>query len=85
MDIRCIGCSTRHLDPTTKFIHWVDMYELGEHEDDDVNNLIGDSNYVPTKQICTRFMFQQCTYQYDLLSLLNGFYDYSCIYYYAYV
>ena len=49
MGILCTGWSARKLDHTVKFIHWFDMYELGGHEDDDVDDIIGDPDYVPTK------------------------------------
>ena len=49
MGIRRIGRSTRYLDLAAKFIPWFDMYELGGHEDDDVDDIIGDIDYVPTK------------------------------------
>ena len=49
MGIRRIGHSTRHLDPAAKFIFWFDVYKLGGHEDDDVDNIIEDPDNVPTK------------------------------------
>ena len=49
MGIRRTGRSARHLDPITKFIPWFDMYELGGHEDDVVDDIIGGPDYVPTK------------------------------------
>ena len=41
--------STRHLDLIAKSVPWFDMYEPGGHEDVDVDDIIGDPNYVPTK------------------------------------
>ena len=41
--------STRHLDPVAKFISWFDMYELDEHKNDDVDDIIGGPDYVPIK------------------------------------
>ena len=49
MNIRRTGHNARHLDPATKLIPWFDTYELGKHEDDDVDDIIGDPDYVPTK------------------------------------
>ena len=49
MGIWCTSRSVRHLDHTTKFIPWCDMYKLGGHEDDDVDDIIRDPDYVPTK------------------------------------
>ena len=49
MGIRRTGRSVRHLDPAAKFILWFDMYELGGHEDDDVDDIIGYPDYVPTQ------------------------------------
>ena len=49
MGIRRTGLSVRHLDPTAKFISWFDMYEFGGHEDNDVDDKIGDLNYIPIK------------------------------------
>ena len=57
MGIQCTGRSARYLDPAAKFIHWFDMYEFGGHENDEVDDILGDLIYVPTKYICTRFMF----------------------------
>ena len=47
MGIRRIGRSARKLDPAAKFIPWFDKYELGGL-DDDVDDIIGDPDYVPT-------------------------------------
>ena len=47
MDIRHTGHSARHLDPTAKFFPWFDIYELGGHENVDVDDIIGDLDYVP--------------------------------------
>ena len=44
--IQCTGRSARQLDPATKFIPWLNMYELSGHEDVDVDNIIGDPDYV---------------------------------------
>ena len=49
MGIRHTGRSARHLDPAAKFISWFDMYELGGHENDDVDDIIEDSDFVSTK------------------------------------
>ena len=48
--IRRTGRSARKLDPVGKFIPWFDNYELGEPDDDDdeIDDIIGDPNYVPT-------------------------------------
>ena len=49
MDIRRIGWSARKLDPVAKFIPWFDNYELdGPDDDDKIDDIIGDSDYVPT-------------------------------------
>ena len=49
MGIRCIGRNARKLDSAAKFIPWFDKYELGgPDDDDDVDNIIGDFDYVPT-------------------------------------
>ena len=49
MGIRRTGRSARKLDPAAKFIPWFDNYELGGPDDDDeVDNIIGDPDYVPT-------------------------------------
>ena len=49
MGIRRTGRSARKLDPVAKFILWFDNYELGGLDDDDeVDNIIGDPDYVPT-------------------------------------
>ena len=49
MGIRRTGRSARKLDPAAKFILWFDNYELGGPDDDDeVDNIIGDPDYVPT-------------------------------------
>ena len=50
MGIRRTGRSARKLDPATKFILWFDKYELGRHDDDDdIDDIIGDPNYVYTE------------------------------------
>ena len=49
MNIWRTGHNARHLDPATKLIPWFDTYELGKHEDDDVDDIIRDPDYVPTK------------------------------------
>ena len=46
MGIRRTGCSARQLDPAAKFISWFDMYELGGHENVDVDDIISDPDYV---------------------------------------
>ena len=49
MGIRCIGWSARKLDSTAKFILWFDNYELGGlNDDEEVDDIIGDLDYVPT-------------------------------------
>ena len=49
MGIRRTGWSARKLDPVAKFIPWFDKYELGGPDDDnDVDDIIGDPDYVPT-------------------------------------
>ena len=50
MGIWRIGQSIKKSNPTAKFIPWFDNYELGEPDDDDdeVDNIIGDPDYVPT-------------------------------------
>ena len=48
--IRCIGGSAWKLDPVVKFIMWFDKYELGGYDDnDDVDDIIGDPDYVSTE------------------------------------
>ena len=49
MGIQRTGRSARHLDPAVKFIHWFVMYEFGGHEDDDIDDILGHLDYVPTK------------------------------------
>ena len=46
--IRRTGQSARKLDPIAKFIPWFDNYELGGPDDDEVDGIIGDLDYVPT-------------------------------------
>ena len=48
MSIRRIGRSARKLDLVAKFILWFDKYELGGHDNDDVDDIIGDPNYIST-------------------------------------
>ena len=49
MGIRRTGRSARKLDPAVKFIPWFDNYVLGgPNDDDEVDNIIGDPDYVPT-------------------------------------
>ena len=49
MGIRHTGRSARKLDPAAKFIPWFDNYEFGgPNDDDEVDNIIGDPDYVPT-------------------------------------
>ena len=49
ISIRRTGRSARQLDPATKFIPWLDMYELGRHVNDDVDDIIGYPDYVPAQ------------------------------------
>ena len=49
MGIRRTGRSVRHLDPAAKFIPWFDIYELGGHENDEIDKILGDLDYVTTK------------------------------------
>ena len=47
--IRRTGRSAKKLDPAAKFILWFDKYEFGGPDDDnDVDDIIGDPDYVPT-------------------------------------
>ena len=47
--IRRTGRSARKLDHAAKFILWFDNYELsGPDDDNDVDDIIGDLDYVPT-------------------------------------
>ena len=49
MGIWPTGWSARKLDLAAKFIPWFDKYELiGPDDDDEVDNIIGDPDYVPT-------------------------------------
>ena len=49
MGIQRIGRSTKKLDPVTKFILWFDKYEFGgPNDDNDVDDIIRDFDYVPT-------------------------------------
>ena len=49
MGIRYTSRSTRKLDLAAQFIPWFDNYELGGLDDDDeVDDIIGDPDYVPT-------------------------------------
>ena len=47
MGIRRTDRRARKLDPTVKFIPWFGKYELGGLDDDDVDDIIGDLDYVP--------------------------------------
>ena len=53
MGIQCTGRGTRKLDLTAKFILWFNECELGGpaavNDDDEVDDIIGDPNYVPTQ------------------------------------
>ena len=49
MSIWCIGWSVRKLNPVAKFIPRYDMYELSGHDNHDVDNIIGDPDYVSTE------------------------------------
>ena len=49
MGIQRTGRSAIHLDPVVKFIHWFDMYEFGGHENDEIDKILGDLDYVTTK------------------------------------
>ena len=50
MGIRRTCRSARKLDPVAKFIPWFDNYELGGLDDDDeIDDIIGDLDYVPTQ------------------------------------
>ena len=49
MGIWRTGRSARKLDSAAKLIPWFDKYELGGPDDDnDVDDIIGDPDYVPT-------------------------------------
>ena len=48
MGIRRIGRSVRKLDPAAKFIPWFEKYELDGPDNDEVDDIIGDLDYVPT-------------------------------------
>ena len=48
MGIRRTGRSVRKLDPAAKFIPWFDKYKVDGLDADDVDDIIGDLNYVPT-------------------------------------
>ena len=50
MGIRRTSRNARKLDTTAKFILWFDKCELGgpTADDDDINDIIGDLDYVPT-------------------------------------
>ena len=49
MSIRRTGRSAKKLDHAAKFISWFDKYEFGGPDDDnDVDDIIGDPDYVPT-------------------------------------
>ena len=49
MGIRRTGRSERKLDPIAKFIPSFDNYELdGPDDDDEVDDIIRDPDYVPT-------------------------------------
>ena len=49
MGIQCTSWSARKLDHAAKFILWFDMYELSGHDDDDIDDIIKDPDYVPTR------------------------------------
>ena len=60
MVIRCRGRSTRKLNPTAKFILWFDECELGrpdDNDDCDVDDKIGDLDYVFTQEKHIFYMF----------------------------
>ena len=48
MGIQRTGRSAIKLDPAAKCIPWFDNYELGGLDDDEVDDIIGDLDYVPT-------------------------------------
>ena len=47
--IWCTRKSAKKLDHVAKFIPWFDKYEFGRPDDDDVDDIIGDPDYVPTQ------------------------------------
>ena len=47
MGIRNIGRSVRKLDHAAKFIPWFDECGLGGPDDNDVDDILGDPDYVP--------------------------------------
>ena len=49
MGIQHISQNIRKLDLVAKVILWFDKYELGGHDDDDVDDIIGDPDYVSTE------------------------------------
>ena len=49
MDIRRTGRSVRKLNPAAKFILWFDKYEHDGYDDDDVDDIIGDPDYISTE------------------------------------
>ena len=51
MGIRRIGRNARKLNHTSKFILWYDMYELTGYDNHDVDDIIGDPNYISTEYI----------------------------------
>ena len=46
MGIRCTGRNAKKLNPIAKFILWYDMYELDGHNNDDVDDIIGNPDDV---------------------------------------
>ena len=74
MGIRRTSRSARHLDPTAKFIIWFDMYELSEHDNNDVDAIIRDVDYVSTKLIfslhciCMRISLKSESYYVNLIT-----------------
>ena len=75
MGIRRTSRSARKLNPAAKFILWYDMYELGGHDNDDVNDIIRDPDYVSTEYIfslhciCMRISLKSGRY---LVNLITG-------------
>ena len=44
--IRRIGRSARCLEPSARFVPWYEVYELGGHSDDNLDDIVDDPDYV---------------------------------------
>ena len=47
MGIRRTGRSAKCLEPTARFVPWYEEYELGGQNDDNLDDIVDDPDYVP--------------------------------------